>query len=70
MWKMSAWVVQEGRWGYVEHFPKIWCGGMECEVRKTKCSEGDRKQKTTNPAKTGVRKKKNLVRLVLVGFDH
>jgi hypothetical protein len=38
-------MVQEGRGGYVEHFPKIWCRGMKCEVRKTKFSEGDRKRK-------------------------
>ncbi len=62
-WKTSAWMVQECRGGYVEHFPNIWCRGVECEVRKTKFSEGDRKRKrmeekkTANPAK-GVRKKK------------
>jgi hypothetical protein len=60
---MSAWVVQEGRWGYVRHFPKIWCGGIEWEVRKTHCSEGDKKrkwmekEKNKDPAKFGVRKK-------------
>jgi hypothetical protein len=73
---MSAWVVQEGRWGYAEHFPKIWCGGVECEVRKTHFSEGDKKRKwmekkkNKDPAKLGVRKnKKQLVSLVLAGVD-
>ncbi len=74
VWKMSAWVVREGRWGYVEHFPKIWCGGVECEVRKTHCSEGDRKRKlmekrkNQGPAKIGLRIF-FLVSLVLVGVD-
>jgi hypothetical protein len=52
--------MQEGRWGYVQHSPKIWWGGVGCEVWRTKFSEGDRKGKrvveknNTNPAKKGV----------------
>jgi hypothetical protein len=78
VWKVRAWVVQEGRWGYVQHSPKIWWWGGGYEMWRTKCSEGDRKrkrvakEKNTNPAKKGVGKKKlkNLVTLVLTGFDH
>jgi hypothetical protein len=60
VWKTSAWVVQEGRGGYVEHFPRIWCRGMKCEVRKTKCSEGDRKRKWMEEKKKKIRQKKVL----------
>jgi hypothetical protein len=38
--KVRAWVVQKGRWGYGEHFPKIWCEGVGCEARRIKSSEG------------------------------
>ncbi len=69
MWKMGAWVVQEGRWGYLEHFPKIWCGGVECEeyiaLKVTRNENGWRRKKHKDPAKFGVwKKKKKLVMLV------
>jgi hypothetical protein len=43
--------------------PKFGAGGVECEVGKTHCSEGDKKrkwmekEKNKDPAKLGVRKK-------------
>jgi hypothetical protein len=71
VWKVRAWVVQEGRWGYGEHSPKIWCGGVDCEVRRTKCSEGHRNGKPQIRQKEELEKKiKKLVRLVLARFDH
>ena len=62
--QMGQWMVQEGRWGYGEHSPKIWCGGAECEVSRTEDSEDHSKHKTKqndDPAKKKVveKKKKN-----------
>ncbi len=63
VWKVRAWVVQEGRWGYGEHFPKNWCRVVGCEARRTKCSEGHRNRKW-------IEKKKNkLVTMWLAGFE-
>jgi hypothetical protein len=68
--QMGQWVVQEGGWGYEEHSPKIWFGKAECEVSRTKCSEGHSKHKMVDPAKKGVGKKsKNLVFVVPGGID-
>ena len=38
-------MVHEGRWGYGQHSPKIWWGGVGYELWRTKFSEGDRKGK-------------------------
>ncbi len=67
-------MVQEGRLGYGEHFPKIWCRVVGCEARRTKCSEGHRnrkwmeKKKNKDPAKKRLEKKK-LVSMWSAGFE-
>jgi hypothetical protein len=38
-------LVQEGGWGYEEHSPKIYGGGVECEVSRTEWNEGHSKHK-------------------------
>ncbi len=60
---MGQWVVQEGGWGYEEHSPKIWCGGVECEVSRTEWSEGHSKHKMDGHSKhkkKGVEKKQKI----------
>ena len=51
-------MVQEGRWGYGENSLKIWCGEMDCEVRRTKCSEGHKNGKPQIRQKEELEKKK------------
>ena len=54
-------MVQEGRWGYGEHSLKIWCGEMDCEVRRTKCSEGHKN------GKPQIRQKEELEKKIKIG---
>jgi hypothetical protein len=67
-----------GAGGYVEHSPKIWCGGGwgvrrggQSAVKVTEMKMDGEEEEEKNPAKKELENKtKKLIVLVLAAFDH